>query len=138
MFYNSLQRMNKFERERTNIQCSAHSAGYFRLISCNSTLSAEQAAKTYFSVGIIKKIGICIYTDSLLLSPLASLELGMLDSDSRQYLIVYIRNEGNTTTTLVTHSTNWYPLNAESYLDLTLDYNGQLINPSDSSQLASS
>ena len=30
------------------------------------------------------------------------------------------------------HSTNWYPSNAESFLDLTWDYNGQLINHSDS------
>ncbi len=30
------------------------------------------------------------------------------------------------------HSTNWYPSNAESYLDLKWDHNGQLFNPSDS------
>jgi hypothetical protein len=47
-------------------------------------------------------------------------------------LTVYIRNEGNTAATLFMHSTNWTPSNAESYLDLTWDYDGQVINPFDS------
>ena len=102
------------------------------LSQVTQTLSAEQAAKTYSNAGIIKNIGVGVYTDSLSKSPLASLQWGMLESDSRQYLTVYIRNEGNTATTLALHSTSWYPSNAESYLDLTWDNNGQLINPSDS------
>jgi len=62
------------------------------LSQVTQTLSAEQASKTYSSAGIIKNMGVGVYADSLSKSPLTSLQWGMLESDSRQYLTVYIRN----------------------------------------------
>ena len=70
------------------------------LSQITQALSAEQTMKTVSSSGVIKRIGVGIYTDSLSMFPLTSLPWGILESDSHQYITVYIRNEGNTAATL--------------------------------------
>jgi len=97
----------------------------------SQTFPAVQTSKTLSSTGTIETIGVGVYSDSQCSTPLSSLPWGTLEPGSNQNVICYIRNEGNSQSTLSMYASNWNPSSAENYLVLSWDYDGHSINPDD-------
>jgi len=90
---------------------------------------AAQTSKTLSSTGSIQTIGVGVYTTAQCSIPVTSIPWGTLEPGASQDFECYIRNEGNSPTTLSLQTTNWSPLVATTYLDLDWDYNENPINP---------
>ena len=75
----------------------------------------------------IKAVGVGVYRDPALTVPLTEINWGILEPGEEKNHTAYIRNESNVPVTLVLASENWSPLNASSFVALTWDYEGQLL-----------
>jgi len=89
---------------------------------------AAQTSKTLSSTGTIQTIGVGVYTTDQCSTPVTSIPWGKLEPGASQDFVCYIRNEGNSPTTLSLQTTNWSPSVAATYLDLDWDYDNQPIN----------
>jgi hypothetical protein len=89
---------------------------------------ATQTSKTLSSTGNIQTIGVGVYSDYQCNTFLSSIPWGTLEPGESQSVICYIRNEGNSPSTLSMYTSNWNPSTAEDYLTLSWNYNGQSIN----------
>jgi len=96
---------------------------------------AAQTSKTLSSTGTIETIGVGVYTDVQCSSPLTSIAWGTLEPEESQAVICYIKNEGDSPSTLSMYTSNWNPSSAEDYLTLSWNYNGQPINADASVQV---
>ena len=94
----------------------------------SQTFPATQTARTVSSTGTILTIGVGVYTDMQCNNPLTAIPWGTLEPGESQDITCYIRNEGNSPSTLSMYASNWTPENAEDYLDLSWNYAGQSIN----------
>jgi len=90
--------------------------------------SSLQSNRTMPSVGEVKAIGVGIYWDQSCTTEVSSIDWGILEPDSSKNVTVYIRNEGNSAANLTMNTSNWNPANASDYIDLSWDYQGQVIN----------
>jgi len=93
---------------------------------------AAQTSKTLSSTGTIETIGVGVYTTAQCSTAVTSIPWGTLEPGASQDFVCYIRNEGNSPTTLSLQTTNWSPSVAATYLDLDWDYDNQPISPDDS------
>ena len=96
---------------------------------------AAQTSKTLSSTGTIQTIGVGVYTDAQCSSPLTSIAWGTLEPGESQNVICYIRNEGDSPSTLSMYTSNWNPSSAENYLTFSWNYDGQPINQDDAVQV---
>jgi len=94
-------------------------------------LSALQTSRTVSNAGTVKAIGVGVYWNNECTDPLSSIDWGILEPGSSKNVTCYIRNEGNSVSTLSMYASNWSPSNASDYLTLSWDYGGQSINPDD-------
>jgi hypothetical protein len=101
----------------------------------SQVISADQTSRTLSSTGTIQTIGVGVYTDYQCNTPLSSIPWGKLEPGESQSVICYIRNEGNSPSTLSMYTSNWNPASAENYLTLSWNYNGQPINADASVQV---
>ena len=93
---------------------------------------AGQTTRTLSSSGSIQiqaTAGIGVYSNIEGTIPLTSVSWGTLQPGGSQIVTVYIKNEGISTTTLSLQTSSWIPTAAETYLDLSWNYNGTPINP---------
>ncbi|GAI06530.1 unnamed protein product, partial [marine sediment metagenome] len=93
---------------------------------------AGQTSTTFSSTGAIQiqtTAGIGVYFDAQGNTPLTSVSWGTLQPGGSQSVICYIKNEGSAATTLSLETSNWSSTAAETYLDLSWNYNGNPINP---------
>jgi len=60
---------------------------------------------------------------------------GTLQPGESQNLICYIKNEGSSPTTLSLETSSWSPTEAQTYLDLSWNYNGYPIGPDEVVQI---
>jgi len=93
---------------------------------------ATQTSQTLSSAGSIQiqttaEIG--VYSDFQCNYPLSSLSWGTLEPGGSQAIVCYIKNEGNSALTLSMAPSGWDPTDAENYLDLSWNYNGNPIAP---------
>ena len=73
-----------------------------------------------------------IYWDSSCTMPVSSIDWGTMKPGSSKNVILYIRNEGDAAITLYLEATNWDPVDASNYIDLSWDLSGgKLINPNE-------
>ena len=91
--------------------------------------SAVQTSKKVTNSGTITAVGVGVYSDSGCTKPLSSIDWGMLEPGSTTDKTCYIRNEGNSASTLSMSTSNWNPSTASSYMTLSWNYGGQSINP---------
>lgn len=91
-------------------------------------LSALQTRRTVSNAGEIKTIGVGIYTDSGCSDILSSINWGTLEPGSDKTFTYYIQNCGNSPSTLTLQTSNWNPPEANTYISLSWDYNGQVLN----------
>ena len=90
---------------------------------------ATQTSQTLSSTGSIQTTaGIGVYSDSGCTSPQTSLSWGTLEPGGSQNVVCYIKNEGNTQTTLTMYASNWSPASAENYLTLNWNYDSNPID----------
>lgn len=73
-------------------------------------------------------IGVGIYWDKDCTNATSSLSWGSIDPNSNNNLTIFIRNEGNSAITLRLSTSNWTPSNASSYISLSWNYTGQVLN----------
>ena len=92
-------------------------------------LSPVQTSRTVSNAGTVKAIGVSVYWNSECTNPLSSIGWGMLEPGSSKNVTCYIRNEGNSASTLSMYTSNWNPSNASDYISLSWDYGGQPLNP---------
>ena len=76
----------------------------------------------------VKGINVGVYSDQVCTTPVVSIHWDLLEPGATANQTVYMRNEGNSTTTLVMSLSNWNPSNASNYIDLNWDYMGQALN----------
>lgn len=93
-------------------------------------MSANQRKpkKTVPSRGSVKSTNVGVYSDQACTTPVVSIQWGLLEPGAAANQTVYMRNEGNSTITLVMALSNWNPSNASNYIDLNWDYTGQALN----------
>jgi hypothetical protein len=101
----------------------------------NQASPVAQTARKLSSTGTIETIGVGVYTDTQCSCPMTSLQWGKLEPGGSQTVTCYIRNEGNLPSTLSMYTSNWNPSNSDTYLSLSWDYGGQLIEPGKSTQV---
>lgn len=53
---------------------------------------------------------------------------GVVKPGATKNITVYIRNEKNSRITIILNTTDWDPLNASNYIDLSWDYMGEIID----------
>lgn len=94
-----------------------------------SALALVQTGRTVSNTGSVKAVGVGVYWDYACTSPVSSIPWGMLESGSNKNVTCYIRNEGNSDSTLSMYTLNWSPSNASDYITLGWDYSGQSISP---------
>mgnify|MGYP001126565007 CR=1 FL=1 len=88
---------------------------------------------SYFTIsnaGKVKTIGVGVFWDSSCTSAVYSIDWGALESGSSKSIVVYIRNEGNSASTLSLSTSNWTPSSAANYINLSWNYGGQQLSPS--------
>ena len=98
----------------------------------NQAFPVGQSSATFSSAGAIQiqtTTGIGVYSDSQANTPLTSVSWGTLQPGGSQSVILNIKNEGSSATTLSLESSNWSSTTAETYLGLSWNYNGNPINP---------
>jgi len=91
-------------------------------------VSSALTNRTISNTGSVKAIGVGVYWDSNLTSPVSSINWGIIEPGSNVNKTVYIRNEGNTAARLSMATSNWSPSNASSFMALSWDYSGQTLN----------
>ena len=92
---------------------------------------AEQTSKTLTSSGSIAiqtSLGLGVYLDASCTTPMTSLSWGTLQPGGSQNVVCYIKNEGNTPTTLSMSTSDWSPASAETYLNLNWNYDSNPID----------
>jgi hypothetical protein len=91
---------------------------------------ATQTTQTLSSTGSIQiqtTADLGVYSDSGCTTALTSLAWGTLQPRGSQTRDCYIKNEGDVALILSLQTSSWSPAAAESYLDLSWNYNGSPI-----------
>jgi len=92
-------------------------------------MSAIQANRTISNAGAVKAIGVGVYWNPDGTNMVTSINWGTIEPGSSTNRTCYIKNEGNSVSTLSMNTSNWNPSNASDYISLSWDYGGQLVNP---------
>lgn len=90
--------------------------------------SLMQANSTISNTGSVKGVGVGIYWNSACTNQTSKIDWGLIDPGSAKTFIVYVRNEGNTATTLSKFAENWNPSTAANYLSLNWNYAQQTLS----------
>jgi hypothetical protein len=93
-----------------------------------NTLSLVQTNRTISNSGVVKGIGVGVYWDSACTNPTSSIAWGVLDPGSDKTVSVYVKNQGNSATTLSKTTQNWNPSTASSSMTLDWNYAGQTLS----------
>ncbi len=99
------------------------------IIALGPVMSTIQSNRTINNNGSIKAIGVALYSDQAGTTPLSSISWGTIEPGSSVSKTVYVKNTGNNAVALSLATANWNPSNAQSYMPLSWNYSGQLINP---------
>lgn len=90
--------------------------------------SIVQSNRTIPNSGSVRGVGVGIYWNSACTNKTTTINWGLLDPGSTKTVTLYVRNEGNTPTTLTKTVDGWGPSTASSYLTVNWDYASQTIN----------
>lgn len=83
--------------------------------------------KTVPGSGSIKSINTGLYWDQACTTPVQSIQWGLLELGATANQTVYIRNEGESNSTLTMTTSNWNPTNSFNYMSFNWDYAGQTL-----------
>jgi hypothetical protein len=79
------------------------------------------------NMGTVKAMGVGVYWDISCNNQVTSIDWGVVQPGATKDVTVYIRNEGNTPAILSLATENWNPSLAASYMSVSWDYSGQII-----------
>ena len=94
-----------------------------------ATVTALVSRLTISNTGRMKTIGVGVYLDSACTDVVSTIDWETVEPGSSKNVTVYIRNEGNSVSTLSINATNWNPPSASNYMSLSWDYGGQQLSP---------
>lgn len=83
------------------------------------------------SHGNIKTINVQVFWDQACTQPVYNIDWGNPEPGDTVLKTVYLKNSGNTPLSLSLIISNWTPSNSESYMTLSWDQEGNIINPGD-------
>jgi len=83
------------------------------------------------SLATIKTIGVEAYWDSDCENKTGTIDWGTISLGSSKNLTLYIRSVSNFEATLNLNATDWNPANISDYINLSWDYDGTPLNPSE-------
>ncbi len=89
------------------------------IVTTAGLLTTTQTLPSTGSITPISAVGVAIYSDAALTSPLSSISWGSLNPGSQTTATIYIKNTGNIPETLSMNPTSWNPSNANTYLTCT-------------------
>jgi len=95
--------------------------GVTLIYSLSSTVSLSM-------VGIIKAVGVQVYTNSTKTSELTAIDWGILAPGDSEIYSCYIVSTGNVPSILTMNTSNWFPVNASDFITLDWNYSGQILN----------
>jgi hypothetical protein len=84
--------------------------------------------KTVPGQGAIKGINTGIYSDQACTTQVRSINWGLIEPGATANQTVYVRNEGDTPTTLTVTLSNWNPANSYNHISITWNYTGQTVD----------
>ncbi len=90
---------------------------------------------TLSNLGTVRAMGVGVYWDIGCSNSVASINWGTVAPGSTSDVTVYIKNEGNAAETLSSTAENWSPPIAATYMSLTWDYVGQVIDVGEAVQV---
>jgi hypothetical protein len=93
----------------------------------NKPVPNDPVTETISNVGSLKTIGIEAYWDANLTNRVNGINWGLLEPGGQKSFSIYLHNEGNSAVTLSESTSNWNPSAAATYLTLSWNYNGQII-----------
>jgi len=76
-----------------------------------------------------------VYQDFNGTSPVSYVDWGSIEPGLTRNVTIYIRNEGEVKVDLSLDTTDWKPTNISNYMNLTWDYNGAALFPSEIAQI---
>jgi len=85
--------------------------------------SAQNKRKILNTVSIIT-LGVGIYEDADCTRAISGIDWGTLEPGSNKSVVIYIRNEGSSSASLMMHTSNWNPSDALNYVVLSWDREG--------------
>jgi hypothetical protein len=100
------------------------------LIALATCVAALLTSETRISsVGTVKTVGVEAFWDINCTSVVTGINWGLVEPGYQVNATIYLRNEGNAPITLSLDTENWTPSNASSYITLSWDYAGQMVEP---------
>lgn len=87
------------------------------------------------SVGQVKTVGLDAYEDANLTIPLTAIDWGTIEPSANKSVQIYIQSSSNAPIFLWLSTENWVPMNATSWISLSWDYGGSLLQPNESMAL---
>ncbi len=81
------------------------------------------------STATLEGISIGVYWDANCTMKVESIDWGSLYPGSLKPVEVHVRNEGNTTVSIIQNTTDWVPSEASNYMNLNWNYTRQIMNP---------
>ncbi len=82
-------------------------------------LTTSQTLSTNGSITPISAVGLAIYSNSGLTTPMSAVTWGTLNPGGQTSVTVYLKNTGNIAENLTMSVSNWSPSNANTYLTCT-------------------
>ncbi len=101
------------------------------LVVGNAVIGDLLERVTVPSTGTVKAIGVGVYWDSGCTSQVTSIDWGTVEPGATKSVIVFIKNEGSAPATLSLETENWNPSTASSYISLSWDYAGTVVDVDD-------
>ena len=92
-----------------------------------TTVSVNILSTTIGSGGTVKTVDVGVYWDEGCSDPVSYLDWGMVDPGYQKNVTIYVRNQANVPVSISLDTVNWDPPNASSYITLSWDYSGQLL-----------
>jgi len=80
------------------------------------------------SNGSVKGINVGLYQDQACTTQVESIQWGMVEPGATANQTIYMRNEGDTNTTLTMTLSNWNPTNSSNYIGIIWNYAGQTLD----------
>jgi hypothetical protein len=98
------------------------------LSALGPVVSTLQTNRTFGNTGSVKAIGVGVYWDQSCTNTVQSFNWGMIEPNSTQSLVCYVRNEGDQIVTLTMYTSNWNPASAAQYITLSWNLQNATLN----------
>jgi hypothetical protein len=102
------------------------------ILTLTSVVALLQSSKTFQNSGTVTAINVGVYQDSACTQVLSLLDWGSIGPGSSANRTIYIKNDGTTAMTLNMTVSAWNPASASSYIGLTWNREGTVLNQGNS------